>query len=291
MRCKDALKAMHEVLDGEASEALRAELEAHTHQCEACAQACKRLLHWDAVLRAPEADEPDQPYFDAMARTIAAEVRTKAPSRPLIFRLSWSFASAMAAACLVMGLSVGHLAFPRTVTRTETVVERVPGPVREVERVVTQRVEVPVEVPVEVVRWRTRTIYKTAPAATARVHETALREPAPPPPPTTRAAGGSVAEAFHEAPAPTPVTTAPYRMRADTFYASFDGAVSRGYQPPGLTGDQISALARRLSDDMSKLDEALNAPRLASALVSDIESADAEIERAVAVDAEEAYSD
>jgi anti-sigma factor RsiW len=284
MRCNDALRAIHEVLDGEASEARIAELLAHTQECTSCARVYEELLHWDAVLRDADADEPDDAYFHAMASRISATIQASEPQRTPLLAPSWSFASALAAACLVLGLGVGHFALPRTLTETKTVVQRVPGPVREVERVVKEEVRVPVGVPVEVVRWRTRTVTKvkevpTEPS-TRRVAEVADHVEPSRPTPTVAA----VAEETAEAPAPVatpPTTSSPSYV---TLYAS----LPRGAAPSSgrsLQPDDISALARRLSEDMGRLDEALSAPRLASALVSDIETADAEIERAITVEA------
>ena len=61
--------------------------------------------------------------------------------------------------------------------------------------------------------------------------------------------------------------------------------VPPSYERRRLAPEDISALARRLRENMEGLNEALSAPRLASALVSDIETADAEIERAITVEA------
>ncbi len=284
MRCSDALKAIHEVLDGEASEARIAELLAHTQECAACARVHEELLHWDAVLRNADADEPDDAYFHAMAGRISATIRASEPQRAPLLAPSWSFASVLAAACLVLGLGVGHFALPRTLTETTTVVQPVPGPVREVERVVKEEVRVPVRVPVEVVRWRTRTVteVKEVPTepGTRRVAEVGDHvEPSRPTPTVTALADGPGG-------APTPAVAAP--ATSSPSYVTLYASLPRGAAPSSgrsLQPDDISALARRLRENMEGLNEALSAPRLASVLVSDIETADAEIERAITVEA------
>ncbi len=288
MRCEDALKAMHEILDGDAPESLVTQVTAHTRACTSCARAYEQLLHCDQVLREPDADEPDDAYFHTMAREISFSVAAGKPRPAPAFALSWSFASAMAAACLVFGLGIGHFGFPRTITQTRTVVERVPGPVREVERVV--REEVRVEVPVEVVRWRTRTVtkIKRVPAEPVSARATyAAKAPAPPPP------SAVVAEA-PDTPTATPaVATAPPPSQPavhGTYLAALYTGPAAPYADRGLSREEVSALARRLSDDMGRLDEALGAGKLASALVSDIEVVDAEIERAITSEDSEADS-
>jgi hypothetical protein len=280
MRCDDALKAMQQVLDGEASQSAIAELVAHTESCASCARAYRELLHWDDVLRNPDADEPDDAYFHAMANRIGASLRDREPQRMPVSALSWSFASALAAACLVFGLGIGHFAFPRTITETRTVVQPVPGPVREVEKVK----EVPVQVPVEVVRWRTRTVTKVkeVPAQHTRGGASYVADASVPSTPAPVA----VAAPPTETAVPVAAPPAPQPTAHGTYYASLPGGAGFGYRR--LEPDDISALARRLSEDMERLDEALSAPRLASALVSDIETADAEIERAITVEATEA---
>jgi len=288
MRCRDALGIMHQVLDGDAPESLVGQLEAHTRGCAACDRAYSELRHWDQLLRDPDADEPGDAYFHTMVREISSSVPAGKPRPAPAFALSWSLASAMAAACLVFGLGVGHIVFPRTITQTRTVVERVPGPVREVERVV--REEVRVEVPVEVVRWRTRTVTRTrrVPAEPASAFAAYADEaPAPPPPSATVAAAP-------DAPTTVPAAaTAPGPLRPaahGTYLAALYAGPVAPYADRGLSHEEVSALARRLSDDMGRLDEALGAGRLASVLVSDIEVVDAEIERAITREDPEAGS-
>lgn len=286
MRCDDAFKAMHQVLDGQASQSAIADLVAHTEDCPSCARAYEQLLHWDDVLRQPDADEPGEAYFHALASRVSASVRASKPERAPVWGLSRSFASGLAAACLVLGLGIGHFAFPRTIAETRTVVERIPGPVREVEKVVTREVRVPVKVPVEVVRWRTRTVTKlkevpTPPTTARAVATTPTATPAPP------ALAMAATAPLTEPPAPTAEPPPPARPAAhSTYYASLPGGARLGYRH--LEPDEVSALARRLSEDMGRLDDAVSAPRLASALVSDIETADAEIERTITREASEA---
>ncbi len=287
MRCDDALKVMHRVLDGETGDTAIAELVAHTEGCPSCARAYEELRHWEDVLRNPDADEPDDAHFHAMANRISASVRAAKPERASVFALSWSFASALATACLVLGLGIGHFAFPRAITETRTVEVRVPGPVREVEKVVTKEVRVPVEVPVEVVRWRTRTVtrVKEVPAEPTRplAADAAAAATTRPAAPTMVA---TVVEEPTEARPPMAAPPSPPPTAYSTHFASLPGGARFGYRR--LEPEEVSALARRLSEDMGKLDEALNTPRLASTLVSDLEVVDAEIERAITTEAPEA---
>jgi len=273
MKCADAIGLMHAALDGEASAELLVQLHEHLRECPFCARESEALQRWDTVLRAPDADEPGDAYFHALARQVSARIRERdrqpAPRPAPSWRLSWAFATV----CLVLGLTFGHLAFPRTVTHTQTVAETVPGPVR----TVTVEKPVPVRVEVPVVQWRTRTVVRQAPAAS----------------PTT----SLLSVAFTSAAPTTPATSAPAEAGTMlgaplTTYERPTGGLTTGRvyyaawrpQPSGGTGlsrTEMTALARRLTTDVTTLDRALNSPRLAATLVSNVDSADAELEKAI----------
>jgi hypothetical protein len=279
MKCKAALDAMHAALDSEASAERLAQLHEHLRECPSCAREYEVLEHWDSVLRARDADEPGDAYFGALARGISAGVRDRQPAARLV--PSWGVSWAFATACLVVGLAFGHLALPRTVTHTRTVVKTVSGPVRTVAsgKAVEKPVAVPVPVEGPVVKWRTRTVIREvrvsgggAPAArvvSAPLTLAASAGAAPAEP------GGSprVIPATYELPARQPTGTTGHM-----YYAM------RRPEPLGDTGlsrTEMTALARRLTADVTTLDRALNSPRLAETLVSDVDSADAELERAI----------
>lgn len=265
MNCKDALKLIHEVLDGTASAEARTRLSEHLDTCPACAAEHERFARWETLLREPDPDEPSDAHFDAMARGIGAEVRRRerkpAPALAPSWRLSWG----MAAACLVIGLSVGHLALPRTLTKTETIVRRVetPGSVREVpvERVVVKEVKVPVEV--------VRTVVKRVPApAPTPVADTA---PTRAEPAVTLAATDVPARPM----APSGIG-ASYAADAMGYTVAF-----AGYRPSRVSPSDLRLIASRLRSDMSTVDEALGAPALAATLVADMGAAGAEMDRSL----------
>jgi hypothetical protein len=269
MNCKDALKLIHEVLDGTASADARARLGEHLESCPACAAEYERFARWEALLREPDPEEPTDAHFDAMARAVGAEVRRRERKPAPAFAPSWRLSWGMAAACLLIGLSVGHLALPRTLTRTETIVQReqAAGPVREVpvERVVYKEVEVPVEV--------VRTVVKRVPVATpALVAETRLAPTVP-------------------APAATPVaehvTTHPATgsgIGASPTHEALSGAYTvayASYRPSRVSPGDLRLIASRLRSDLSTVDEDLGAPALAATLVSDMSAAGAAVDRSL----------
>ncbi len=285
MNCREALNAIHEALDHEASTELLSTLAEHVRGCATCAREYAALSHWDRALRGPEVDEPGEAYFGALTQRISGAVAAL-PRRPAerdlmrpVPRLmpSWGLSWAAAAACLVLGLAFGHLAFPRTLTQTRTVVNTVPGPVRTVtvERIVAKPVPVPVRVEVPVVRWRTRMIertdvaYMTEPAALRDMCTT----------PTSVAPAGRAVSAPAVGMA---VAESVKPMRTGTLYAA-------AYRPnPGLTRAEMRALAVRLTTDVGALDRALNSPTLAATLVSNVDDASAELDKAVRSEASEA---
>jgi anti-sigma factor RsiW len=273
MKCANAVELIHAALDGEAPAELLARLHEHLGECSSCARESEALRHWDTVLRAPDTDEPGDAYFDALARRVSARVRERdrqpAPRLAPSWRLSWAFATA----CLVLGLAFGHLAFPRTITHTQTVVKAVPGPVR----TVTVEKPVPVRVEVPLVEWRTRTVVRETPATrpTTTVADTAhagtrLTMPAASAPVE---AGEAMGEPLTADEQPKDRWTA-----GQVYYAAWRPQPS---VDTGLSRTEMTALARRLTTDVTTLDRALNSPRLAETLVSNVDSADAELERAI----------
>jgi hypothetical protein len=257
---------MHEALDRGASPGLLTELQAHLRDCAACAREYEALAQWDGVLRAPDADEPGDGYFDRLARRIGSAVGEREARPAPRLMPSWGLAWGFAAACLLVGLALGHLAFPRTVTETKTVAQAVPGPVRTVtvEKIVEKPVPVRVEVPV--VRWRTRTV----------VREVAAR------PTEGREALSFVVDGL--APAATPAmrvaetldAAAPAPARGGVYFAV---ASRRPSSDTGLTRTEMRALAVRLTTDVTELDRALNSPHLAATLVSNLDDASAELRK------------
>ncbi len=279
MKCREALVAMHAALDGEASAQLLAQLDEHLRQCPSCPQEHEDLWHWDTVLRAREVDEPGDTYFDALARKVSAGVRERERRAARRLVPSWGFSWASAAVCLVLGLAVGRLAFPRTVTRTQTVVKSMPGPAPTitVERVVEKPVHAPVQVGVPVVRWRTRTLVREAPASSHGA-------PAP------DVAYAPTTPAMPVASTPSkPHEVVGTRLATDEQPTSQPGSgrVYYAMWRPSSSGDaglsraEMTALARRLTADVSTLDHALNSPRLAETLVSNVDSAGVELEKAI----------
>jgi anti-sigma factor RsiW len=273
MNCKDALRTMHEVLDGEAPRERLAQLQEHVRGCDACAREYRALSHWDSVLRAPEADEPGDAYFEGLARRVAAGVRERDSRRERAPRLvpSWGFA----AACLILGLLGGHAAFPRTVTRTEQGVQRVAGATRTVtaEKVVKQLVKVPVRVEVPVVRWRTRTVVRSVPVAAlgGKAADAAV-------------VGGSVTTPLTVAGQPPAVVPAAYAASGHwgtaagtRFTGYYAGLPAGSTAETGLTRAEMSALARRLAADVRTLDDRLDSPAMAESLRSNVERADVEL--------------
>jgi len=121
LQCWQARRAIHALLDGELSPERAARLEAHAAQCPACARLREDLCGWDALLREVESDLPSEAEFAALAHRITTAVRQRpqpmvAGPRP-VFRPTWAMASAMAVACLVLGLAVGHVATPQASAR------------------------------------------------------------------------------------------------------------------------------------------------------------------------------
>ena len=276
MRCRDTIKLIHEELDGTASAESRARLHEHLHACANCAQEYEALSRQEALLREADPDEPEDAYFDAMARSVAFETRKR--ERKPVGRLvpSWAFSSALAAACLLIGLSVGHVALPKTITRTDTVVRWVtePGRVREVpvERVVVREVRVPVEV------VRTRTVVERAPtAAPARPAVTLVAEtPAETPIPAASAPTTTLAVAYRAA-GPTDGLGIGARPAAGLAYGTTFATLSTAH----VTSSDLRMIASRLRSDMSSVDAALGTPTLAATLATDMGRAEAEMDRSL----------
>jgi len=276
MRCRDAIQLIHEELDGTVSAESRRRLHEHLEACPACAQEYEAFARQEALLRELALEEPVPADFDALARSISHETRRR-DRRPVGgLAPSWGLSTALAAACLLIGLSFGHVALPRTITRTQTVVQpmEVPGRVREVrvEKVVTR----PVPVPVEVVR--TRTVVRRAPAAPApprpvpalAVEErTAATEPAPVEPVLVAETRPSAAHLGLGAPP------------AATTSGSAYGAAFASYSTARISSTDLRLIASRLRSDMRDVDVALGTPTLAATLVSDMERAEAAMDRSL----------
>jgi anti-sigma factor RsiW len=274
MKCQDALKLIHEVLDGTASEDTQARLREHLEGCPACAAEYAQFDRWETLLRAPDPDEPGDAYFAGMARAIGSEVRKRERQPAPMLAPSWRLSWAMAAACLIVGLGAGHLALPKTVERTETVVKwvEVPGPVQEKVK--------EVKVPVEVVRREVRTVVKyvhaepsgPAPASTA---PTLVADH------VTTAAPATPAVAEAEAP---PTLGAPYHTGIPAMRLGYEVAYAVDTSRAGLSRSDMRLLASRLRTDMSTVDTVLSTSALAATLASDMNSAGAEMDRTLRVE-------
>jgi hypothetical protein len=261
MECREALEAIHEALDREAPQELPAALRQHLRDCPSCAREHDSLTHWDQVLRAGEPDQPTDAYFASMARTISARVAERERPRAPLFAPSWSFAGGLAVACLALGVALGRFALPSSPAPSTPVTRSVPGPVREV--VVPQLIEKPVRVAVRVpvVKWRTRVV-------TRRVVQ-----PSPPPAPTV-AAVSEPAYGYSG-------VTYPGGSSYGTCFTGLPLRSGGAADESPLSRAEVSALARRLTADASRLDSALNSPRLADALISNVNRADVELEKAL----------
>ena len=257
MTCKDAIKLIHQILDGEASDAALADLSAHTDECSDCAEAWETMSGAESLLREARAHEPDDAYFDGMAREISARVYERQHSRKGFFGTSWIRSFGMAAACLAVGLFVGRAAFPVQITDTvfqDRIVE-VPGPVEVEIRTVEVPTIVEKEVPVEVVvyrdRWRTRTVVEHV--------STPATQPA-----------------LMEVAAVTPVAMV---GRATTGPAIRVAALDT---TPTLSADDLRALAAGLAAGGLNIDDAIHTTVLASALATGMSAAEASVDLAAA---------
>ena len=275
MKCKDALKLIHQALDGEASDEALARLSAHTEQCSECAAVWEDLSGMDSLLRSEDIDTPEDAYFEAMRLQIGARVREREVGRRSALAPSWVFSLGMAAACLVLGLMAGHAAFPRTVTQTKVVeVEKpVPGPVQVVKEEVEVIKEVTVPGPERVV-YRDRPVYRERVVYRDREAEAPVLVAVADDP----GAGGPM----------TPTTAAPAMRpaRGDSraVFAALSFGGSRADSGPGLSAEEMRGLAARLAEDAGRADDALATRRLAATLASEVGAAGVEIERA-AIDA------
>ncbi|MGQ9733123.1 MAG: anti-sigma factor family protein, partial [Candidatus Zipacnadales bacterium] len=273
MKCTKAIKLIHQVLDGEASEEAVARLKKHTQTCQACADRWRTLAALETALQQPLPDEPGDTYFAAMARVLSDEISQRAHIRQKAPALlpAWSFSVLGAAACLLLGLGIGHFVFPRTLTRTVVKHIEVPGP----ERVIVREIQVPVEV----VKWRPRTVVRYLPRQPARqesvpqaTHEVGRRAPpveatalTPPTPVTV------MAEAPGEGSPATPEPT----------WTTYSTSGGRSIGP-----QELQLLARRLTADMGgALDSTLRPAALAARLASDLSTVEREMDRVLETEA------
>jgi hypothetical protein len=219
------------------------------------------------LLRELGAEEPEAAYFEDLARSIGRETRRRERRPALTLVPSWGLSSALAAACLLIGLGVGHVALPKTITRTETQTRevQVAGPVREVpvERVVERVVRVPVKV------VRTRTVVKRVPVSVPAAP--AVSVPAPTPGP---ALPGVVFAASHETRAPAAGLGIGARP------AGRDMSPAE-YRTARVTTADLRLIASRLRSDMSTVDAAMGTPALAATLASDMERAEEELDHSL----------
>lgn len=262
MNCREARRLIHESLDGTASDDARRRLRQHLDSCAACASEERLFARWQELLRAPDPSEPDELYFAEMARSISAEIRRRESPRLTWLAPSWRVSWGMAAACLLLGLGIGHLALPKTITRTK-IVERqvqVPGPVREV--TVPKVVVKEVRVPVPVVRTQVKTVIKRVPAVGRQLTGAELMAKAHEPGSVTigpQVRGESVSEAIG-------IGAAKPWTHHGTMYAM----TLTSDRPTGVTPSDMRLLASRLRADMSTVDQTLGRSALAATLAADI---------------------